>query len=45
VQTNQRGGMTFGLYLVTFGGGATLTLDTYTLPDGRIEQLLILSKA
>jgi CubicO group peptidase (beta-lactamase class C family) len=44
VQTNQRGGMTFGLYLVTFGGGATLTLDTYTLPDGKIEQLLILSK-
>ncbi len=44
VQTNQRGGMTFGLYLITFSSGSTLTLDTYTLPDGKIEQLLILSK-
>jgi CubicO group peptidase (beta-lactamase class C family) len=44
VQTSQRGGMTFGLYLVTFSSGVTLTLDTYTLPDGKIEQLLILSK-
>jgi CubicO group peptidase (beta-lactamase class C family) len=45
VQTSQRGGMTFGLYLITFSSGSTLTLDTYTLPDGKIEQLLILSKA
>ena len=43
--TNHRGGMLFGLYKVTFSGGTTLTLDTYTLPNGRIEQLLILSKS
>jgi CubicO group peptidase (beta-lactamase class C family) len=43
-KTNQRGGMTFGLYRVAFAGGATLLLDTYTLPDGKIEQLLILGK-
>jgi hypothetical protein len=43
-RTNQRGGMTFGLYRITFAGGATLLLDTYTLPSGKIEQLLILSK-
>jgi D-alanyl-D-alanine carboxypeptidase len=43
-KTNLRGGMTFGLYRVTFTGGDTITLDTYTLPDGRIEQFLILSR-
>lgn len=43
-RTNLRGGMTFGLWNVTFAGGATLVMDTYTLPDGKIEQFLILSK-
>ena len=43
-RSSLRGGMTFGLYRVTFAGGSTLVLDTYTLPDGKIEQLLILSK-
>jgi D-alanyl-D-alanine carboxypeptidase len=43
-RTNLRGGMTFGLYQVTFIGGAAFTLDTYTLPDGKIEQLLILAR-
>jgi D-alanyl-D-alanine carboxypeptidase len=45
VETNLRGGMTFGLYTVNFSGGTTLTLDTYTLPDGKIEQFLILAKS
>jgi D-alanyl-D-alanine carboxypeptidase len=44
VKTNQRGGMTFGLYRVTFTGGTTLLMDSYTLPDGKIEQLLMLGK-
>ncbi|MEO7030108.1 MAG: serine hydrolase domain-containing protein [Acidobacteriaceae bacterium] len=44
-RTSLRGGMTFGLWSVTFAGGTTLTMDTYTLPDGKIEQFLILSKA
>ncbi len=39
-----RGGMTFGLYRITFANGSALLLDTYTLPDGKIEQLLILGK-
>jgi CubicO group peptidase (beta-lactamase class C family) len=43
-KTNLRGGMTFGLYRVTFANGVALLLDTYTLPGGKIEQLLILSK-
>jgi D-alanyl-D-alanine carboxypeptidase len=42
--TNQRGGMTFGLYRIAFASGTALLLDTYTLPSGKIEQLLILSK-
>jgi CubicO group peptidase (beta-lactamase class C family) len=45
VRSALRGGMTFGLYEVTFAGGTTLRMDTYTLPDGKIEQLLILSKS
>jgi CubicO group peptidase (beta-lactamase class C family) len=45
LRTNQRGGMTFGLYRITFANGAKLLFDTYTLPDGKIEQLLVLGKA
>jgi D-alanyl-D-alanine carboxypeptidase len=45
VATNLRGGMIFGLYRVTFSGGTTLTLDTYTLPDAKIEQFLILARS
>jgi CubicO group peptidase (beta-lactamase class C family) len=44
LQTNLRGGMTFGLYRVTFANGTRLLLDTYTLPSGKIEQFLILAK-
>jgi len=40
-----RGGMTFGDYRVVFANGATLEMNTYTLPDGKIEQLLITGKA
>ena len=45
LKTNQRGGMTFGLYRISFAGGTKLLFDTYTLPDGKIEQLLVLGKA
>jgi hypothetical protein len=45
LNTNQRGGMTFGLYRISFAGGTKLLFDTYTLPDGKIEQLLVLGKA
>jgi D-alanyl-D-alanine carboxypeptidase len=45
LRTNLRGGMTFGLYEVTFADGTKLHLTTYTRPDGRIEQLLIVGKA
>jgi D-alanyl-D-alanine carboxypeptidase len=43
-KTNLRGGMTFGLYRVNFTGGTALDLNTYTLPDGKIEQFLITGK-
>jgi D-alanyl-D-alanine carboxypeptidase len=45
VKTNQRGGMTFDLYRVVFTGGTALLMDSYTLPDGKIEQLLVLGKS
>ena len=35
-----RGGMTFRVYLVRFAG-KTLSLDTYTQKDGKIEQFLV----
>ena len=44
LSTNHRGGMTFGLYVVTFSNGAKLRFDSYTLPDGKIEQLLVAGK-
>jgi D-alanyl-D-alanine carboxypeptidase len=40
-----RGGMTYGAYRVVFAKGTTLELDTYSLRDGKIEQLLITGKA
>ncbi len=39
-----RGGMTFGAYRVVFANGATLVMDTYTLPNGKFEQMLITAK-
>jgi CubicO group peptidase (beta-lactamase class C family) len=44
-RTNQRGGMTFGGYQITFANGTKLILTTYVKPDGKIEQLLIVGKA
>jgi hypothetical protein len=36
-----RGGMVFREFAVKFGGGRALTLTTYTMPDGKLEQFLI----
>jgi CubicO group peptidase (beta-lactamase class C family) len=44
-RTTLRGGMTYGAYRVVFANGTTLLMNTYTLPGGRIEQLLITGKA
>ena len=44
-RTGLRGGMTYGAYRVVFATGTTLVLNTYTLKDGKIEQLLITGKA
>jgi D-alanyl-D-alanine carboxypeptidase len=43
--TQQRGGMTFGLYEVAFAGGTTVQVSTYMKPDGKIEQLLVVGKS
>jgi D-alanyl-D-alanine carboxypeptidase len=40
-----RGGMTFGLYRVSFSGGTAVLVSTYLMPDGKIEQLLVEGKA
>ena len=44
VHNNLRGGMTFGLYKAAFASGATLLVDVYLKPDGKIEQLLVLAR-
>jgi D-alanyl-D-alanine carboxypeptidase len=44
-RTALRGGMTYNAYRVTFSNGTVLLMDTYTLPDGKFEQLLITGKA
>ncbi len=36
-----RGGMTFREFSVRFASGRRLTLTTYTMPDGKLEQFLI----
>jgi D-alanyl-D-alanine carboxypeptidase len=36
-----RGGMVFREFAVKFGGGKSLALTTYTMPDGKLEQFLI----
>ena len=36
-----RGGMTFREFAVKFGGGRSLALTTYTMPNGKLEQFLI----
>jgi D-alanyl-D-alanine carboxypeptidase len=40
---HQRGGMTFSVYTATFAKGA-VRITVYLMPDGRIEQLLVVSK-
>lgn len=44
-RTALRGGMTYGAYRVVFANGTTLEMNTYTWPDGKIEQLLITGKS
>jgi D-alanyl-D-alanine carboxypeptidase len=44
-RTSLRGGMKFSAYRVVFSNGTTLLMNTYTLPDGKIEQFLITGKA
>jgi D-alanyl-D-alanine carboxypeptidase len=39
-----RGGMDFGMYRVTFSGGASILITTYRMTDGKIEQLLVIGK-
>ena len=38
-----RGGMTFRVFRVTFeGSGRTVNVTTYTMPDGKLEQYLVI---
>ncbi len=39
-----RGGMTFGLYRVSFSSGSSVIVTVYLMPDGKIEQLLVVAK-
>lgn len=39
-----RGGMTFGIYRVSFSGGDSVIVTVYRMPDGKIEQLLVVAK-
>jgi CubicO group peptidase (beta-lactamase class C family) len=39
-----RGGMTFRSFTVGFAGGESVTVTTYTMPDGKLEQLLVEGK-
>jgi CubicO group peptidase (beta-lactamase class C family) len=43
--THQRGGMTGALYRIAYSSGTTITLSTYTQPNGKIEQFLITAKS
>jgi D-alanyl-D-alanine carboxypeptidase len=43
-RTALRGGMSFGLYRIAFANGSVLMLDTYLLPNGKIEQLIVTGK-
>ena len=42
--TSLRGGMVFREMKVTFSGGSAVEVTTYTLPDGKLEQLLVVGK-
>ncbi len=39
-----RGGMTFRKFEVTFGGGTSVVVTTYTTRDGKLEQFLVEGK-
>ena len=39
-----RGGMTYRGYTVGFASGQSVTVTTYTMPDGKLEQLLVEGK-
>ena len=39
-----RGGMTYRTFRVEFAGGESVTVSTYTMKDGRLEQLLVEGK-
>jgi D-alanyl-D-alanine carboxypeptidase len=43
-RTALRGGMELRAYRVVFANGTTLVMNTYTLPDGKLEQFLITGK-
>ncbi|HVG26275.1 MAG TPA: serine hydrolase domain-containing protein [Acidobacteriaceae bacterium] len=44
LHTAQRGGMTLGIYRVSFSTGAVI-VSTYLTPDNKLEQLLVVAKA
>jgi CubicO group peptidase (beta-lactamase class C family) len=44
VSTSLRGGMTFVEYRATFSDATALLITVYLMPDGRIEQLLVIGK-
>lgn len=44
-RTALRGGMTYGGYRVTFSGGTTVSVSSYRMPDGKVEQLLVVGKS
>ena len=39
-----RGGMTYRTFRVEFAGGESVTVSTYTMKDGKLEQLLVEGK-
>ena len=43
-QNSLRGGMTYRGFTVVFTGGTSVTVSTYTIKDGRLEQLLVEGK-
>lgn len=44
MRTSLRGGMTFGLYKVSFSSGQSVMVTVYLQADGKIEQLLVVGK-
>ena len=43
-QSSQRGGMTYRTFKVGFTDGTSVTVSTYTMKDGKLEQLLVEGK-